>query len=229
MDKFLKALRRWAVKLKNIPLLGALADDLVTLLDLLRDCFRGLYPKLPRGLMIGTVIILGYALSPIDLLPDLIPLLGFLDDAAVLALLLEFCVAGDLLRYRAWREGLREKGLDALRENLIREILSILGENRLAAAFLTEEKKIRLLICPPEEKEAPLRCRSVLLTPPLEQLENLGVEDWEQLGSFFTRVFQSGEIPWSSLGPRPFSPEYDGQTNTDDFIIEGKKAIHGSQ
>ena len=81
MDKFLKAIRKWALKVKNIPLLGALAEDLATLLDMLRDCSQGIYRKLPRGLMIATVIALVYALSPIDLLPDLIPLAGFLDDA----------------------------------------------------------------------------------------------------------------------------------------------------
>ena len=228
MDKFLKALRRWAGKIKNIPLLGSLADDLVTLLDLLRDCGSGVYRKLPRGLMAATVIALGYALSPIDLIPDLIPFAGFLDDAAILAVLLEFCIAGDLQRYRAWRDGLREKGLNALRENLLREILSALGEDRLAAAFLTEQKEIRLLICSAQQTQPPLHCRSRLLMPPLEKLENLGVADWEALGAFLTRVFETGNLPWSALGPRPFSPEYDGQTNTDDFIIEGKKAIHGS-
>ena len=229
MDRFLKALRRWAGKIKNIPLLGALADDLVTLLDMLKDCTTGCYRKLPRGLMAATVIALGYALSPIDLIPDLIPFAGFLDDAAILALLLEFCIAGDLLRYRAWRDGLREKGLDALRENLLREILSALGEDRLAAAFLTEQKEIRLLICSAQQTQPPLHCRSQLLMPPLEQLENLGVTDWEQLGAFFTRVFETGNLPWSVLGPRPFRPEYDPDTTTDEFIIEGKKAIHGCQ
>ena len=140
MDKFLKAIRKWALKVKNIPLLGALAEDLATLLDMLRDCSQGIYRKLPRGLMIATVIALVYALSPIDLLPDLIPLAGFLDDAAILAILLEFCVAGDLLRYRAWRDPLRQKGLGALNDKLTAQVLEIIGDQNLAAAFLTEQK-----------------------------------------------------------------------------------------
>lgn len=220
MDKFLKSIRKWACKVKNIPLLGALAEDLSTLLDMLRDCSRGVYRKLPRGLMIAAVIALAYALSPIDLLPDLIPLAGFLDDAAVLAVLLEFCVAGDLLRYRAWRDPLRQKGLEALNDNLTAQILEIIGNLRLAAAFLTEQKQIRMLLCAPGETAHPLPCREALLDLPLEQLETLGVEDWENLGQFLSLIFDDDRIPWSHLGPRPFRPEYDPQAQTDEFIIE---------
>lgn len=227
MDKFLKAIRKWALKVKNIPLLGALAEDLATLLDMLRDCSQGIYRKLPRGLMIATVIALVYALSPIDLLPDLIPLAGFLDDAAILAILLEFCVAGDLLRYRAWRDPLRQKGLEALNDKLTAQVLEIIGEQNLAAAFLTEQKQVRMLLCAPGETARPLPCRDMLLDLPLEQLEALGVEDWEALGQFLSRVFEDDRISWSHLGPRPFCPEYDPQSGTEDFIIEGKKALYG--
>lgn len=220
MDKFLKSLRKWAVKVKNIPLLGSLADDLATLLDMLRDIRKGIYQKLPRGLMIATFIALAYALCPIDLLPDLIPLAGFLDDAAILLLLLEFCVAGDLLRYRAWRDPLRQKGLEALNDNLTERILEIIGQQRLAAAFLTEKKQVRLLLCNPGDTSHPLSCREALLELPLEQLEALGAEDWDALGQFLSLIFEDNRIPWSHLGQRPFQPEYDPQANTQDFIIE---------
>ncbi|MBB6479197.1 YkvA family protein [Spirochaeta isovalerica] len=42
----------------------------------------GLAPKILIGLTIG------YALSPIDLIPDFIPLLGYLDDLIILPLLI---------------------------------------------------------------------------------------------------------------------------------------------
>ena len=42
----------------------------------------------PRGVRIWLVVLLVYLLSPIDLVPDFIPVIGYLDDAIVVALVL---------------------------------------------------------------------------------------------------------------------------------------------
>lgn len=220
MDAFLKKVKAWLHRVKNTPLLGSMAEDLLTLLDLLGDYRRGIYRDLPKGVMVGVVIALGYALCPIDLILDVIPLAGYLDDAAILMLLLDFFVARDLLRYRAWKRGLQEKGLAALRENCTGEILAALGEKQLAAGFLTEKKQLRLLLCQPDQTQKPLRCGFLLMDIPQEQLAALGAEDWDAIGAFYTQVFRDPRLPWSCLGPRPFMPEYDAQANTDDFVVE---------
>ena len=43
-----------------------------------------------------------YVLTPLDVIPDFIPIAGFIDDAAVIAVVLKLS-GGDLARYRAWR------------------------------------------------------------------------------------------------------------------------------
>ena len=43
-------------------------------------------------------------MSPIDVIPDFIPVLGMLDDLFVLTLVLRQ-VNADLEKYRAWKEG----------------------------------------------------------------------------------------------------------------------------
>lgn len=220
MEKFLKQVRSWLGKVQKLPLFGSMAEDLVTLLDMLSDYRRGVYRDLPKGVLIAGAVGLGYALCPIDLILDVIPFAGYLDDAAILMLLLDFFIARDLLRYRSWKEALQEKGLRALRENCAADILKLLDKRHLAAAFLTEEKKIRLLLCTPGDKRKPLPCKAKLTDIPEEKLTALGAESWEAIGQFYTELFRDPRITWSYLGARPFMPEYDPQAKTDDFVIE---------
>jgi uncharacterized membrane protein YkvA (DUF1232 family) len=70
--------------------------DLVTARDALRllpDLIRLLRrlaadPSLPRGVRIRLVLLFAYLASPIDLIPDFIPVLGYADDAIIVALAL---------------------------------------------------------------------------------------------------------------------------------------------
>ena len=54
--------------------------------------------------MAGTAAIVAYLVSPLDLVPDNIPLLGFVDDALIINLVMQLCIDKELERYRAWRE-----------------------------------------------------------------------------------------------------------------------------
>ncbi len=69
-------------------------------------------PALPRGARVRLVLLLVYLASPIDLVPDFIPVLGYADDALVVALVLRSVVrrAGPAPMARHWPgtpEGLR--------------------------------------------------------------------------------------------------------------------------
>ncbi len=90
------------------------AGDLIRLLpDLLRLFKRvatdGAVPWMVR---VELVLLLGYLISPIDLIPDFIPVIGFLDDAVVVAIMLRIVVrtAGPQMLQKHWPgtpEGLR--------------------------------------------------------------------------------------------------------------------------
>ena len=66
------------------------ASELATLLPNLILLFRGLVrdPRVPRGSKIWLGIAIAWFVSPIDLIPEFIPVLGPLDDAVVAALVL---------------------------------------------------------------------------------------------------------------------------------------------
>jgi uncharacterized membrane protein YkvA (DUF1232 family) len=58
------------------------------------------HPKTPLYAKIFIAIVVGYALSPIDLIPDFVPVIGYLDDVIVLPLgifLAIRLVPGDIL------------------------------------------------------------------------------------------------------------------------------------
>ena len=81
--------------------LGQLRYDLPGLLRLVRAWVRGDYRRVPLksiALVIGGLL---YFLTPLDLIPDFIPVVGFLDDAAVVAYVLR-SIRADVEQFEEW-------------------------------------------------------------------------------------------------------------------------------
>ena len=79
-------------------------DDGKLLISAVQDYWSGKYRKWPWGTMAAVVFTLIYVFNPFDLVPDVLPIIGEVDDAAVTAACL-FLVERDLLAYREWRDG----------------------------------------------------------------------------------------------------------------------------
>lgn len=62
-------LKQWARQLKS---------------DVIAIYFALKHPQTPLYAKIFAAVIIGYALSPIDLIPDFVPVLGYLDDVILL-------------------------------------------------------------------------------------------------------------------------------------------------
>jgi len=71
------------------------------LFSMLADSFSGKYPVPKKTVLVITFALL-YLISPVDFSPDIIPLLGFVDDVAVLAFAFSL-VKDDLEKYGAWK------------------------------------------------------------------------------------------------------------------------------
>lgn len=72
-------------------------SSLTPALRLLPDVVRLLHrlvsdPALPRRVRIMLALLLGYLLSPIDLIPDFVPVLGYADDAIIAAIVIRSAV-----------------------------------------------------------------------------------------------------------------------------------------
>ena len=81
------AVTLWIAKPDEI----GLQDMLRLLPDVLRLLKRlATDPQLPRRIRIVLVVLLAFIASPIDLIPDFIPVIGFADDVVITALVLRW-------------------------------------------------------------------------------------------------------------------------------------------
>lgn len=90
--------------------LGKLKDDLRLLQALCLAYWRGEYRAISPKALVAVVAGLMYFLSPIDAIPDFLPLFGMFDDIAVLAWLMK-TLADELDAFRAWRSRQRPEKL----------------------------------------------------------------------------------------------------------------------
>lgn len=86
-----------------LRMIGRLWTDLPLLFRLLKAWKNGSYRGLSLRTLASVVAALIYVLSPVDFLPDFIPGIGLIDDAAVVAFLLH-SMAQDLAAFRAWEQ-----------------------------------------------------------------------------------------------------------------------------
>ncbi len=99
-EAFLKSFEKtW----KKIPEWGQIRTDIQMLMSVIQSSVNGDYSDLSDNTLVVLTATLLYVLSPVDMIPDMIPGAGFTDDAAVV----NFCVnmyRDELDRFLLWRE-----------------------------------------------------------------------------------------------------------------------------
>lgn len=83
--------------------LEALWEDLTTLLRMLQAYGARKYTTIPVSTLLMLVTTVGYFVMPIDLIPDFIFAVGFLDDATLIGLTIR-SVRTELEKFRAWEQ-----------------------------------------------------------------------------------------------------------------------------
>jgi len=94
-ESFFKKISRASGELKQI------LQDVRELYYLFKDAAKGRYKLHPVNLgIIGGGLL--YFIIPMDLIPDVIPFIGFIDDVAVLTTIIN-SLQGELIKYRDWK------------------------------------------------------------------------------------------------------------------------------
>lgn len=82
--------------------LGRYIADAKLFLAIIKDYIFGNYRQIPWWSVAAMVAALLYVLNPFDLLPDFIPMLGYVDDAMVIGTCLTM-IETDLHKYWKWK------------------------------------------------------------------------------------------------------------------------------
>jgi len=69
-------------------LVGEFAEDLGAMLRLLRAWVKGQYRVVPWKTIVLALVAVIYFVDPFDLVPDFVPLMGYVDDAGVIGFVL---------------------------------------------------------------------------------------------------------------------------------------------
>lgn len=77
-------------------------EDGKVLLALVKDYRTGVYRNVLYGTVAAVVFALIYVFNPFDIVPDVLPIVGEIDDAAVVAACLAL-IERDLHKYRDWK------------------------------------------------------------------------------------------------------------------------------
>ena len=89
-------------KARNNPgPISAQIRDLATLLRMVRAYFSKEYRDIPWETIALAIGAIAYFVSPVDLIPDFVPVAGYVDDAAVIAFVIA-SATNDLHNFREW-------------------------------------------------------------------------------------------------------------------------------
>lgn len=192
-DRFLTKAAKYIRKAKKLPVIGEVSEDLATMVELLRDWGENRYTSLPVRTITLSVAALAYLLSPLDLIPDQLPIIGLIDDVSVVMGVLKLGVGYDLDKYREWQyetdKRLRRERLDAE----IDRLGEVLGGRTLVSCLVSDDGELVLSV---SETSAPSVSDMIAIELPewTVRMENCDI------AKFYDEVLLDHTFKWSSLG-----------------------------
>ncbi len=90
-------------KCREVPTIGNALGDIPLMISMIKDYVTKEYPEVSLKVVATLVSAFIYLVKKKDIIPDNVPILGALDDIAIIALALRICQP-ELLSYKLWRE-----------------------------------------------------------------------------------------------------------------------------
>lgn len=103
IDKMERFLQRLEKKLARVPLVGDKLSTIPVLASLIRFYVKKEYTDIPIGTILAVLSALLYFVSPLDVIPDSIPFIGYFDDAFVVGACWKW-VQSDVEEFEIWRK-----------------------------------------------------------------------------------------------------------------------------
>ncbi len=89
-------------QLTYVPIIGDIFSDFRNVCELVSNYVHGKYRRVPVIVIIALTAAIIYFVSPLDLIPDFIPVIGRIDDATVFGMFLRACSV-ELEKYQEWK------------------------------------------------------------------------------------------------------------------------------
>ena len=102
-DKTERLLQRLENKLQSIPKVGDKLSHIPVFASIVKSYVQKVYTEIPIGTIVAVISALLYFVTPIDLILDAFPGIGYIDDAAVIGACL-MLVDSDIEEYIKWRD-----------------------------------------------------------------------------------------------------------------------------
>lgn len=217
--KFKDKFEAFLKKAEKIPVLGGLIDDIVCMVSLVDSYVRREYRNIPTAAILSIAAALVYLLSPIDLIPNAIPVIGYLDDASVVLLLLGFGIDQELDKYREWQEQNRKSALIAFEQLLAEELAQVIGENYLAAVIVDDDA-MKMLVTEERDSEPPIACSVKMVKVPLKALAEYDATEQGEIAEVLNETVKAECIYWTKQAQRQVYSEPDFEEKWDDYMIE---------
>lgn len=98
-----ETLQDFEKRLKLIPKIGGRASDVAVMLSMVRAYVKKQYREVPKTSILLAIATGIYVVNPFDVMPDVLPFVGYVDDAAAIGMLLQ-SIHMDIDKYRKWQK-----------------------------------------------------------------------------------------------------------------------------
>lgn len=195
-ESFKEKVEQFIKKAEKIPVFGSFIEDIVTMVSLVDSYVRNEYDAVPKGTLLSVVGTLVYVISPIDLIPDFIPVIGYIDDIAVVSFVLNLGLNADLDKYRKWHDKKREEALAAFEESLADEFAIVISEQYLTKVVVHKDF-IDLYVTSDINYENPDNCFARQVNLPREALKAYDVVKKKEILEVIDKSLMYESIKWA--------------------------------